>query len=214
MKTIIAGARADGHANVVLEILRAEGKHEVLGFVDDDQSKKGSLIRGLPVLGTMADIPALVRDYGVEAGIAAIGHNTQRRALAAKIREAGLKLVSAIHPTVHIDTDVSIGEGTVLCQMVTIVTGTVIGECVNIHTGATIDHDNRIADGANLGPGCHTAGRVKIGRDCFLGTGTVVIPDITINENVETGAGTVVIRDLERNNRYVGVPAQLMKTSK
>lgn len=209
MRTIIAGARADGHAKVVLEILQAAG-HEVVGFIDDNPSKKGELIRGIPVRGTMADLPSLVDDLSIEGGIAAIGHNAGRRELADKIRKAGLKLVTAIHPTVHLDSDVKVGEGTVLCQGVIIVTGSVIGECVNIHTGATIDHDNQIADGANLGPGCHTAGRVSIGQDCFLGTGTVVIPDIIIEDNVETGAGTVVIRNLKSNTRYIGVPATIL----
>ncbi len=210
MRTIIAGARADGHAKVVLEILQAAG-HEVIGFLDDDLSKKGQLIRTLPVLGSMDDLSGLIITHNLEAGIAAIGHNAGRRALAEKIKSSGLKLISAIHPTVHLDSDVKIGDGTVLCQGVIVVTGTVIGDCVNIHTGATIDHDNYIEDGANLGPGCHTAGRVKIGQDCFLGTGTVVIPDITIEDNVETGAGTVVIRNLKSKTRYIGVPATILE---
>lgn len=210
MRTIIAGARADGHAKVVLEILQASG-HEVVGFIDDNPAKTGEVIRSLKVLGSTKDLPHLIDTLKIEAGIAAIGHNAGRRDLADKIRKAGLRLISAIHPTVHLDSDVKVGEGTVLCQGVIVVTGTEIGECVNIHTGATIDHDNYIADGANIGPGCHTAGRVKIGIDSFLGTGTVVIPDITIEDNVETAAGTVVIRNLKSNTRYKGVPATILE---
>ncbi|MGL4598109.1 MAG: acetyltransferase, partial [Bacteroidia bacterium] len=78
-------------------------------------------------------------------------------------------------------------------------------------TGATIDHDNLVEDGANLGPGVHTAGRVKIGRDAFLGTGAIVIPDGSIGEGAIVGAGTVVIRPIDAFTKVVGVPAKTIE---
>ena len=36
-----------------------------IGFVDDDLSKKGLLLNGLPVLGTRADIPGIAKKYRV-----------------------------------------------------------------------------------------------------------------------------------------------------
>jgi len=209
-KTVIIGAREDGHAKVVLEILLAAREVEVIGFVDDDLSKKGTLIRGFPVLGSLKDLPAIALTEGITCAIVAIGHNAMRRELAAKVEQLGLELVNAIHPTAHLDSDVQIGKGNYLGQGVIIVTGSIIGNCVNIHTGATIDHDNRIADGANLGPGVHTAGRVKIGKDAFLGAGTLVIPDCSIGEGAITGAGTVVIRPVEPYTKVVGNPARLI----
>jgi sugar O-acyltransferase (sialic acid O-acetyltransferase NeuD family) len=209
-KAIIIGARADGHAKVVLEILLAEGKVEVIGFIDDDISKKGSTIRNYPVLGTLQEMASLARLHNITCGIVAIGHNALRRELAGKLEHAGLELINAIHPTAHLDSDVSLGKGNYVGQGVIIVTGSRIGNCVNIHTGTTIDHDNVLDDGANLGPGVHTAGRVKIGRDAFLGTGTLVIPDGTIGEGAITGAGTVVIRPVEPFTKVVGNPARVL----
>jgi sugar O-acyltransferase (sialic acid O-acetyltransferase NeuD family) len=210
-KAVIIGARADGHAKVVLEILLAEGKVEVAGFIDDDVSKKGQSIRGYQVLGTLADLPELKKKLHLQAGIIAIGDNARRRSLGSQLEAEGMELVNAIHPTVHLDSDVIIGKGNYLGQGVIVVTGTTIGNCVNIHTGATIDHDNRIEDGANLGPGVHTAGRVTIGRDAFLGTGTCVIPDGVVGEGAITGAGTVVISLVEPYTKVVGVPARLVE---
>jgi UDP-GlcNAc:undecaprenyl-phosphate GlcNAc-1-phosphate transferase len=37
-----------------------------VGFVDDDPQKKATLVRGLPVLGSRAEIPELIRRYKVE----------------------------------------------------------------------------------------------------------------------------------------------------
>jgi sugar O-acyltransferase (sialic acid O-acetyltransferase NeuD family) len=210
-KAIIIGARADGHAKVVLHILLASKEAEVIGFVDDDISKKNLLISGLPVLGQMSDIPDLKSRLGINAGIVAIGHNAQRRELADKLKAYGLELINAIHPSVIIDGDVEIGKGNYLAQGVILVTGTKVGNCVNIHTGTTIDHDNVLEDGVNIGPGVHTAGRVHIEQDAFLGTGCNVIPDIKIGKGAILGAGTVVIRNVRPSVKMVGNPAQEIK---
>ena len=210
-KVIIIGARIDGHANVVLEIIKAERKYDVVGFLDDKLYNKNYNIKGLPVLGKVNDINIIKKKYNLYGGIVAIGNNEIRRKLADKIKEVNLKLINAIHPTVHIDSDVVYGEGNVFCQGVIIITNTKIGNCVNIHTGVTIDHDNIIEDGVNLGPGVHTAGRVKICKDAFLGTGTVVIPDGIVGKGAIVGAGTVVIKDVEPYTKVVGVPAKVIE---
>jgi sugar O-acyltransferase (sialic acid O-acetyltransferase NeuD family) len=210
-KTVILGARADGHAKVVLEILQAQGEAQVVGFIDDDAAKRGSLIRDIPVLGSMDDLPDLILTMGITHAIAAIGHNAGRRALAEQAERLGLELLNAIHPTVHLDSDVVLGKGNCLCQGVIVVTGTVIGNCVNVHTGTTIDHDNVIEDGANLGPGVHLAGRVRIGKDAFVGTGAVVIPDGLVGAQALVAAGAVVIRPVPIGARVAGVPARPMR---
>jgi len=208
MRIVIVGARPDGHGKVVLEILQAMQCFEIVGFVDDDPEKLKLMIRGLPVVGTTRDFEQIRQDLGVEGAIVAIADGPRRRTLGQRISEAGLELVNAIHPTVHLDTDVVVGKGVVLCQGVIVVAGTWIGNSVNMHTGATIDHDNVIEDGANLGPGVHTAGRVHIGRDAFIGTGAVFIPDVTVEEGAIVGAGAVVIRPVKSFDKVVGVPAR------
>ena len=210
-RTLIIGARADGHAKVVLEILKAGNTYKVVGFVDDDPSKLGVEIKGLKVLGNTDMLPSFKETLGVECAIVAIGNNLLRRKLSEKIVASGLELINAIHPTVSFDPDVIIGKGCYIGQGVIAVTGTKIGNCVNIHTGATIDHDNIIEDGANLGPGVHTAGRVKIGRDATLGTGAIVIPDGIVGENSVIGAGAVVLGNIPANVTAVGIPAKVVK---
>jgi len=213
-KIVILGARIDGHAKVVLEIIQAEGKYEVVGFIDDNLYGKAGPIRNIPIIGTTADLQELKHSRSLYGAIAAIGNNTERRLLGAKIEAAGLQVINAIHPTAHFDSDVLLGHGVCICQGVIVVAGTRIGNFVNIHTGATIDHDNILEDGANLGHAVHTAGRVSIGRDAFLGTGTVVIPDGIIEEGAITGAGTVVIRPVAAYTKVVGNPARIIEKLK
>ena len=211
MKTVIIGARADGHAKVVLEILLAMKCHETAGFIDDDPNKKGSMIRDYPILGSMLELPDLIKSMKIRKAIVAIGHNSMRRKLTEDLILMGLEIVNAVHPTVHMDSDVKIGYGCYIGQAVVIVTGTEIGNCVNLHTGASIDHDNIIEDGANIAPGVHTAGRVKIGQDAFIGIGSVVIPDIQIGKACIVGAGSVVVKNVPENTMVLGVPAKIVK---
>ncbi len=211
MRIVIVGARSDGHGKVVLEILQAMRCHEILGFVDDDPNKLKATVRGLPVIGRTDDLERLRQDRGVEGAIVAIANNPQRRRLCERILGAGLELVSAIHPSVHLDSDIVLGRGVVLCHGVIVVAGTTLADCVNVHTGTTLDHDNVVEEGANLGPGVHTGGRVHIGRDASLGTGAVVIPDVKIGEGAVVGAGAVVIRSVEPFDKVVGVPARSIK---
>lgn len=208
MRVFIVGARADGHGKVVLEILQAMNCFDIVGFVDDDPSKANLTIRGLGVIGTTRDFGRLRQDHGIQGGVVAIANNSRRRQLGEMIMHADLDLINAIHPTAHVDSDVSLDRGIVLCQGVVVVAGTRIGNCVNIHTGATVDHDNIIKDGANLGPGVHTAGRVEIGMDAFLGTGAAIIPDIIVGDGAVVGAGAVVIRPVDPFDKVVGVPAR------
>ncbi len=214
MKCLIVGARADGHAKVVLEVLCAGGNHEVVGFIDDDPGKQGHKIKDKSVLGTMSDVPRLMNMHAISAGIVAIGDNHRRRELSTRLKGFGLQLINAMHPTAHCDGDVMLGEGCYIGQGVIIIAGTRIGNCVNIHTGATIDHDNVIGDGANLGPGVHTAGRVNIGMDAFLGTGTVVVPDARVGQGAVCGAGTVVIKHVDPYTKVVGNPARVIEQLK
>jgi acetyltransferase EpsM len=57
----------------------------------------------------------------------------------------------------------------------------------------------------------HTAGRVKIGRDAFLGAGAIVIPDASVGKGSIVGAGGVVINHLPSNVTAVGVPVNVIK---
>jgi len=208
---VILGARPDGHAKVVLEICEASHKFNVLGFIDDDPKKRGCKIRGYSVIGTSIQLSRIKKELGVEGCIVAIADNPIRRRLGEFVMNTDIQLINAIHPAATIASDVSIGRGVVCGAGSIINVGTSIGDHVNINTAATIDHDNIVDDGANISPGVHTAGRVHIGRDVFVGTGAIFIPDIKVGKGAIIGAGAVVIKDVEPYTVVAGVPAHVIK---
>lgn len=52
---------------------------------------------------------------------------------------------------------------------------------------------------------------VKIGNNCWLGAGVIVLPGITIGNNVVIGAGSVVTKDLPDNVVAVGNPCKVLR---
>ncbi|RMG75113.1 MAG: acetyltransferase [Bacteroidetes bacterium] len=211
MKLVIVGARPDGQAKVVLEIVQAEGKHEVVGFIDDDPAKAGLRIRDIPVLGGVADLPRLIDVHALGGGIVALGDCPARRRLGQALKGLGLALVTTIHPRAHLDSDVVLGEGVVISPGACITTGSRIGDSVNILTGATVDHDNVIEAGVVLSPGVHTSGRVQIGQDAFVGTGAIFLPDARVGAGSWIGAGAVVKGLVPAREVWAGVPARRLR---
>ena len=52
---------------------------------------------------------------------------------------------------------------------------------------------------------------VRIGRNCWLGAGVIVLPGVTIGDNVMVGAGSVVTKDLPDNVVAVGNPCRVLR---
>jgi len=52
---------------------------------------------------------------------------------------------------------------------------------------------------------------IRIGRNCWLGAGVIVMPGVTIGDNTVIGAGSVVTRDIPANVVAVGNPCKVLR---
>jgi galactoside O-acetyltransferase len=52
---------------------------------------------------------------------------------------------------------------------------------------------------------------VRIGKNCWLGAGVIVLPGVTIGDNVVIGAGSVVTKDIPSNVVAVGNPCRVLR---
>lgn len=52
---------------------------------------------------------------------------------------------------------------------------------------------------------------VRIGRNCWIGAGAVILPGVTIGDNVVIGAGSVVTKDIPSNVVAVGNPCRVLR---
>lgn len=52
---------------------------------------------------------------------------------------------------------------------------------------------------------------VRIGKNCWLGAGVIVLPGVTIGDNTVVGAGSLVNKDLPANVVAVGSPCRVLR---
>lgn len=52
---------------------------------------------------------------------------------------------------------------------------------------------------------------VRVGRNCWIGAGVIIVPGITIGDNVVIGAGSIVTRDIPDNVVAVGNPCKVLR---
>lgn len=52
---------------------------------------------------------------------------------------------------------------------------------------------------------------VRIGRNCWIGAGALILPGVTIGDNTVVGAGSVVTKDLPSNVVAVGNPCKVLR---
>ena len=56
-------------------------------------------------------------------------------------------------------------------------------------------------------------GEVKIGNNCFIGLGAVILPGVTIEDNVIIGSGSIVTHDIPSNTVVAGNPAKVIMST-
>jgi sugar O-acyltransferase (sialic acid O-acetyltransferase NeuD family) len=204
-KLVVFGA--GGHAKVVIDVIEQQGHYEIAGLLDDDIRRRGQRFFGYPVLGTRADLPALLSAQ-LRHAIVAIGDNAGRAAVAALLHRDGWQFGSAVHPRASIGRGVNLGPGCVVMAGCVVNADASLGAQVIINTGATVDHDCRIDDAVHIAPGCHLCGGVSVGHGSLLGAGSIVTPGVRIGCNAIVGAGSTVIRDVADEARVSGSPAR------
>ncbi len=60
--------------------------------------------------------------------------------------------------------------------------------------------------------GLQRFGRIRIGDNCFIGTGAIILPGVAIGSNCVIAAGAVVTRSVPDNSVVAGSPARFVCT--
>lgn len=186
MSKILLILGAGGHGKAVAECALLSGAWQRVLFVDDRWPELQESF-GFPVV---SDVGGLSRVAGTAHGaIAAVGNNQVREQWCAAIEQAGIELVSVVHPRAYVSCSVVLGAGTAVMASAVVGVDARVGRAVIINANATLDHDAVLGDFSHLGVGVQIAGGVKIGARAFLQAGccagyNVVVADA---ENVPVG---------------------------
>ena len=208
MDIILIGA--GGHGKVVLDVVQCEGKHRVIGFLDADPGLHGTKVAGVPVLGGINQLLKL-KSQKVRGAIISIGDNRIRRQYAKEAADAGLELLSAIHPRATVASSAKLGVNVVVAAGAVVCAEAKIGDSCIINTASVVDHECVLGQAVHVCPSATLAGRVTVEDDAFIGMGAMILQCLTIGARAVVGAGAVVRADLPADCTAVGVPARIVK---
>ncbi|MCG3136215.1 MAG: putative acetyltransferase EpsM [Phycisphaerae bacterium] len=208
MDCVIIGA--GGHGRVVLDVLRQQTQHNVVGFLDSNSSLHGQRMDGVQVLGSIDLVPMLQRN-GIRAAFVAIGENGIRRQFMEIVIKSGLELINAVHPSANIASNVNLGRGVLVAAGALVCAHCQIGDGVILNTGSIVDHETMISTCVHVCPGAKLAGRVTVESGAFIGIGATIIQRVRVGHDATVGAGSVVLCDVEPMSTVVGVPARHIK---
>ena len=203
---------ASGHAKVVIDIIEQQGSYKIVGLIDSFK-EPGTTLMGYDVIGREDSIPELIAAKKIIGGIIAIGHNWVRHRIAKGIRELApdFAFVNAIHPSVRIAREVTLGHGIAIMAGVSVNPGTRIGDFCFLNTNASVDHDNTLGEFSCLQPNAGTGGNVKIGAFSAISIGVTVIHGITVGSHTVIGAGATVLADIPDFVVAYGTPCRVIR---
>jgi sugar O-acyltransferase (sialic acid O-acetyltransferase NeuD family) len=191
----------------LLAWLRTLPDWELIGFFDDNV-KKGTVIKGIPVVGNADDMKALRSQTNV---IVAIGDPKVKREVLVRLGSpAHIKYPALVHPAARLEDSggIAVGAGSIITAGCILTSDIRVGSHVLINLACTIGHDTGIGDFSSIMPGASIAGQVSIGSGVLIGSGVVVNNGINIGDGSTVGAGAVVISNVAANTTVVGVPAR------
>ncbi|NJN31306.1 MAG: acetyltransferase [Synechococcales cyanobacterium RM1_1_8] len=203
---------SSGHAKVIIDIIRQEGKYHLAGLVDQFRAIDETTL-GYGILGGEADLPGLVQRHALQGIIIAIGDNFTRAQVAAQVRMLypELRFVCAVHPKASVAMGVSLGAGTVVMAGASISACCSVGEFCILNTNCSLDHDSTMEDFSSLAPRTATGGSCRIGAYAAIGIGAVLTHGVEIGEHSVIGAASLVRRSIPALVVAYGTPAQVIR---
>lgn len=165
-------------------------------------------------------VPRLLFDYGSLS-------QDEMRVLAGKLPRKLIRWIGIHHPDNRSRlmffelTNVTIGEGTVLNEGLTIYDEyeprVTFGKRVAVATNVTIiassnPNNSELQHIEYVRDHLIQLDRVTIGDDAWLGAGATILPGVTIGEGAIVGAGAVVTQDVEPYTVVAGVPARAVRS--
>jgi len=201
------------HVQYSIDIVEKENKYQIVGIIDSKQDI-GSELYGYKIIGRQEDLNSLIKEYSIDGGLITIGDNWSRFYVKEIINKINpnFKFINAIHPSIIIGNNVTLGEGIIAMAGCIFNPGSKIGDFSFFATGAQIEHDCIIEEYASVSAGTILGGHVKIGKFSALTLGVTVMDRLEIGENTVVGSGSLVLKSLPDNVLAYGNPIKIIRS--
>ena len=181
---------------------------ELLGYVDDNEEKKGTHIFGYEVLGRPEDAARRFSDREI-CYHSALGDNLVRRKMAERLDRLGWRAATLIHPSVIRARGVPVGEGSYIGALSILTPQSRIGRHVLINQRVAIGHESIVEDFAQVCSGAQINGGCQIGQGALIGSNASIYQGTAVGENASVGSNSLLVKTVAPGVSVMGVPARV-----
>jgi sugar O-acyltransferase (sialic acid O-acetyltransferase NeuD family) len=207
---------AGGFGRETVEAVRAlnsrgDAAWQLIGYLDDEPARHGTLIDGVPVLGGITEL-AEMPNASVVVCTGRPDNYLSRPRIVAALGLPPERYATIIHPSATVSSTSRIGPGSVLLAYVVLTAAVVVGSHVAVMPHVTLTHDDVVGDFATLAAGVRLGGGVHIASGAYIGAGALVRENRRVGTSALVGMGAVVTCDVPAREVWVGVPARYLRT--
>lgn len=191
-----------GHAAEVFDCLNYR-KNDFVISVFDEINHGPKLAFGLYEV-------QILNDYNKLNGMfhAAVGSNEARSRISMAAKKLNKKALKVVHRSSLVGFGAEIGDGVFIAANSIIATNSKIKSGCIINHGAIVDHDCYVDEYSHVAPNSTIGGGVTIGKQCLVGAGSVILPNVRVGDFCVIGAGSVIIKDIPSGVKVAGNPAR------
>lgn len=164
-------------------------------FVDDGQPA-GAEVCGIPVVGGIADLKELRKDYDLL--VVGIGNNNFRAQVYEKAAASGYDLPNIIAPSAYVSPFAEIGKGCVILQNACVQNGAVVGNGVLLNAGAEVHCDAVVEDYALIYTNSVIRTGAKVGKYVRIGSNVTICNNATAPDGADVPDCTAVYPEVKK----------------
>jgi sugar O-acyltransferase (sialic acid O-acetyltransferase NeuD family) len=184
-----------------------------IGVLDDDPSRHGADLDGVPVLGG-SELISELKDAAVVTCVANPRRPEGRLTVVRRLDLPDDRWATIVHPSAFVPEGSVLGPGTVLLAGAVVTTPLRIGAHVVAMPHVLITHDDDIADGVTFAGAASLGGFVSVGECAYLGQRCSVREKLSIGARAVVGMGAVVLQDVPAGEVWAGVPARRIQEAR
>lgn len=188
-----------GHASVLVDILKTQGR-EILAFFSPDEIVSRSVFQTIPHFLNDDEIYKFdSNEIKLVNGIGSLPGDNLRYRIYEKFSKLGYLFETVVSSDASVSDYADLMEGVQVMSGATIQAGTKISDHSIINTGAVVDHDCSIGEFNHIAPGAILCGGVTSASHVHIGAAATIIQSIRIGDKSVVGAGALVIEDVAEN---------------
>ncbi|MDC1510704.1 acetyltransferase [Gammaproteobacteria bacterium] len=190
---------AGGHASVIADIIRSQGKN-ICAVFSPIKPHLNSPLGDFPFYADDRLIerfdPSLVL---IALGIGMRPFQDRRKLIALELLAKKYVFNNIISPSAIVSEQATLGDGVQIMPGAVINSGARIGDHSIINSNSVIEHDTVVGSHCHVAPGAIICGGVNIQDDVFVGAGSIVCESSIVGKGAVISAATLVKGNIAPN---------------